>query len=191
MNEQSRLRWVFRHRGALITPPLIFALFCLWDEIEDPELFWPLGIALVLTGLALRIWAQEHLRHRLRIPMQLTTSGPYQFVRNPLYLGNTLIYLGATITSELLWMVPVTLLWCLGIYSRVVRYEETALLEQYGEAYREYLRGVPRCLPRGLRFQRWDFLNQHFGAAVAAEAHCLLIVLPYVVKEVVAHYLVR
>lgn len=186
--DPSRLRWFFRHRGVLVAPPLILALLCFRDEMEAPRLFWPLGLSLVFLGVALRIWAQEHLHHRLRMPMHLTTTGPYAFVRNPLYIGNTLIYAGATVTSELFWMAPLTLLWCLGIYSLVVRYEEAQLLEQYGEPYRQYRREVPRWWPRTLAFKNRGLVNQYFGAAVVAEMHCLLIIFPYVLKEMVSPF---
>lgn len=189
MNKQTVLRWVFRHRGALVTPPLLFALVYFRHEMEAPWILWPLGLFLVLLGVGFRVWAQQHLHHRLRMHMQFTTTGPYALVRNPLYIGNTLIYLGATATSELPWVIPLTVLWCLGIYSLVVRYEEAALLEQYGEAYREYLRGVPRWLPQLRRSRGWEFVNQHFRAAVLTELHCMLILLPFVLKEVVSRFL--
>ena len=168
----------------MFAPPLVVALLCFRGEVESDQLCWTVGIGLVLLGMALRVWAQEHLHHRLRVPMCLTTTGPYQFVRNPLYIGNTLIYLGATVTSELAWMLPLTLLWCLGIYSFVVRHEEAQLLDQYGEAYRMYLREVPRWFPRALELRNLGLVNQFFYSSVVAEIHCLLILLPYLLKEV-------
>lgn len=182
------LGWFFRHRGVLVAPPLLVALLCFRGEVESHRLCWTLGTSLVLLGAALRVWAQEHLHHRLRLPMHLTTSGPYQFVRNPLYIGNTLIYLGATVTSELEWMIPLTLLWCLGIYSLVVRYEEAQLQEQYGEAYRRYQQEVPRWLPRLSGLYHLGFVNRFFWGSVAAEVHCLLILFPYLLKEVLSRY---
>ena len=188
-HETSWLRWFFRHRGVLVTPPLVFSLVYFRGEVEAPRLCWPLGIGVVLLGMALRIWAQQHLHHRLRLPMQFTTTGPYQFVRNPLYIGNILIYLGAIVTSKLAWMVPLTLLWSLGIYFLVVRYEEAHLLEQYGEAYRRYLREVPRWFPRALEFNNnMGFVTRFFWGSVAAEIHCLLILFPYLLKEVLSRY---
>ncbi len=70
--------------------------------------------------------------------------GPYSFVRNPVYVRNILICTGATMTSEILWFVPVVFLYCLGIYSLAVRYEETHLLDKYGESYRRYMEEIPR-----------------------------------------------
>lgn len=183
--------FAFRYRGLLIAPPLFFAVVCFRDETESPLLVWVVGGFLVLSGILIRIWAQQHLRHRLKMSMQLTTTGPYQFVRNPLYLGNTIIYLGATVSSELLWMVPITLLWCLTVYSLVVRYEEERLEHQYGEAYGVYKERTPRWLPRGFSLRLFGLANENLRRAVLAELHCALVLLPYLLKEFVSPFLER
>lgn len=183
--------WAFRHRGALCLPPLVFGLFWFQGEIENPYVTWPVGLVLILVGAGLRTWAQQHLHHRLKLPLVLTASGPYHFVRNPLYIGNTLIYLGAIVLSELAWMIPVTLLWCVAVYSLVVRYEETDLLARYGQPYAAYYAKVPRWFPRRLSRQQLTFRNEFFGLAVRSEFHCLLIAIPFGLKEAVSYYLLR
>src|SRR3954452_17361109 len=99
------------------------------------------------------MWSQKYLGYRLRIKRNITTSGPYALVRNPIYIGNTLVILGTVVMSEVLWMVPVTLLWCAMVYSFVVRYEERLLTAKYGKEYLDYLVAVPRWLPRLVRPQ--------------------------------------
>lgn len=182
-------RWFYRLRSYLVTPPLIFSFVWFEWEIEVEYLIWPLGIFLILMGLILRIWAQQHLHYRLKVHKRLTVTGPYSFVRNPIYIGNTLICLGATIASELLWLFPVTLFWCLGVYSIVVRYEETHLSEKYGDSYREYLVKVPRWVTRLRNFKNIDvkiikLRNEFFRDSIFAEIHSLLILLPYIIKEI-------
>lgn len=179
--------WVFRYRGVLAAVPLLLAALTFFDETEYPLVVWPVGILIVLFGTFLRLWAQEHLHFRLKQAVQFTRSGPYAFVRNPIYLGNILIFAGATVCSELLWLIPVTLAWAGGVYALVVRYEEKCLVVQYGDAYRRYQAEVPRWFPRALRLQNLQLVNEHFGAAVLAEAHCLLILLPFVLKEFISH----
>jgi len=177
---------VYRFRGLLISPPLIIALFCFSLETEMDYFIWPVGISLAFTGTTLRIWAQQHLRYRLKVKKCLTTTGPYLFIRNPVYVGNILMCLGATVTSELLWLVPIALLYWFTIYSVVVRYEERHLLKKYGEPYRRYLAEVPRWLPRAIRFRNVDLINRYFLTSIVAEIHCPLILLPYVFKELVS-----
>lgn len=178
---------LYRFRGSLFIPPLVFSLLWFRGETERPLLIWPLGLGLLLIGVALRIWAQEHLHHRLKMPMHLTTTGPYQLVRNPLYIGNTLIYLSATVLSELLWLVPVILLWCGVVYARVVREEEAALLSRYGTRYADYHSQVPRWLPRARCLNRFEFTNATLWPAMVSEVHCLLIALPFLLKETVSY----
>jgi protein-S-isoprenylcysteine O-methyltransferase Ste14 len=179
-------RWFYRLRGYVVTPPLIFALFCFRGETEMDYLIWPFGVSLVFLGFILRIWAQQHLHYRLKVRMSLTTTGPYSFIRNPIYVGNTLMCLGAIITSEVLWLVPIILFCCFSIYSLVVRFEEEHLLEKYGEPYQGYLSKVPRWFPRVIRFRNLDLINRYFLISVVAEIHCLLLLVPYALKELVS-----
>ena len=176
-------RWIYRYRGVLLAPPLLLALFSAFHETES-RLVWPLGIALFLLGTGIRVLAQQHIHHRIKARQDLTTTGLYSIVRNPLYVANTLICLGAVVVSEEIWFVPIMLLYCCGLYSLVVRYEEACLLKEYGEPYRKYLSEVPRWLPRTLRFRSGGPVNPHFFHALVAESPCLLILVPYILKDV-------
>lgn len=182
-------KWIYRFRGKLVSPPLVLAALSFSSETENDRLIWLLGISVFLFGFVLRIWAQQHIHYRLKVYKQLTTTGPYSFVRNPIYIGNTLLCLGATVASELLWFVPVTLFWCIGIYALVVRYEEVCLLDQYGESYCRYMLKVPRWFPRTMPFKNMGLINEHFRKSVVAEIHCLLLLLPYILKEVISPWL--
>jgi protein-S-isoprenylcysteine O-methyltransferase Ste14 len=142
-----RLKTIYRWRGLLAALPIIFSIFCFVGEYEDNWVIWPLGLLLFGLGWAVRMWAQKYLGYRLRIKRSVTTSGPYALVRNPIYIGNTLVILGAVAMSKILWMIPVALLWCGIVYSLVVRYEEQQLAVQYGREYLDYLAAVRRWLP--------------------------------------------
>jgi protein-S-isoprenylcysteine O-methyltransferase Ste14 len=178
-------RWIYRVRTYLACPPLIFALVWNKYEIEADAFIWPIGIAIFLVGVALRIWAQQHLHHRLRVHKQLTATGPYKFTRNPLYFGNIMICLSATIVSELLWLIPVTLFWCIGTYSLVIRYEERRLLDKYGDEYNRYLLEVPRWFPKRASLENLELTNKHLYHAILVELPCLLTLLSFVIKEIV------
>lgn len=177
---------IYRARGALVSPPLIGALICFSYEVEKDWLIWPLGLAIFLLGFILRFWARQHSRYHLKVPTQLTTTGPYAFVRNPVYIGNILICLGCTIVSEFLWFVPIALLWCMGLYYLVVRYEEKRLLRDYGEAYSAYCAAVPRWFPRCIQFWKLECINRYFWATFSAEIPCFMLLLPYIMKEIVS-----
>ena len=176
-------RWIYRYRGVLLAPPLLLALFSAFHETES-RLIWPIGIAIVLLGTGIRILAQQHIHHRIKARQDLTTTGLYSIIRNPLYVANTALCLGAVVVSKEIWFVPIMLLYCCGLYTLVVRYEEVCLLKEYGEPYRKYLSGVPRWFPRTLRFRNGGPVNPHFFHVLVAESPCLLILLPYIIKDI-------
>ena len=80
-------------------------------------------------------------------------SGPYAYVRNPLYLGSIIIAIGFTVAARDLWVAIVVLAMFAFIYVPVIRGEETFLRKQF-PAYDDYARRVPSLLPRTLLFRQ-------------------------------------
>jgi len=177
-------KWFYRLRGYLVAPPLIFALFYPPYEMEA-RFVWPVGIFLLVLGVAIRLWAQQHLRYRLKTHKTLTMTGPYQFVRNPIYIGNTLICLCAAVISQVPWLVPVTLFYCFGVYSLVVRYEESHLISKYREPYGKYMAEASRWVPKVRHVKDLGFINEYFRKAILGEVHCFLVLLPYILKAII------
>jgi protein-S-isoprenylcysteine O-methyltransferase Ste14 len=181
----AAFKWVYRMRGYLVALPIVVATFSFHHETES-ELIWPIGGLLFLCGFALRIWAQQHLHYRIEVHKVLTTTGPYAYVRNPIYIGNILILLAATVMSELLWFLPITFLYSFTVYSLVIGYEEAHLLEKYGEPYQHYLKRVPRWIPKGLPpLKDFGLTTPYLPQSLLAEIHCLLLPLPLILKELV------
>jgi protein-S-isoprenylcysteine O-methyltransferase Ste14 len=182
--KKSVWKWVYLLRGFLVSVPLVFAVFLSCFEVENEYLTWSLGLSVFFVGMAIRIWTQQHLRYRLKVSRQLAVTGPYQFVRNPVYIGNALIFSGMIIMMELVWLVPVALVWSVIVYSFVICYEEMHLLQRYGESYQKYMSEVPRWLPSSLRLRDLGVKTENFAASIVAELHCLLFLLPCIFKEV-------
>lgn len=178
------LRLFYCHRGLLTSPPLLLALFLNYHQAENGLLVWSIGLAVFFLGLVGRVWAQEHLHYRLKMPMTLTRSGPYALLRNPIYVSNTLMSIGLIVTSRLVWMVPITLLWCAVIFSIVVREEEHRITKVFGRPYRAYLKEVPRWIPRFSQ-KPLALTNQYLASSVRAELYNLLYLIPFVIKEIV------
>ncbi|MGQ9729746.1 MAG: methyltransferase family protein [Candidatus Zipacnadales bacterium] len=182
----SRLIW--KLRGKLLVIPYLTALLVRKYEYENDLIVFGLGGFLFALGLALRVWAQMHLHFRLRMVIQLTMTGPYAYVRNPIYLANVLMACGLCIGCELLWMLPWVVVYCAVLYTIVVRYEETTLLEQYGEPYAAYLQRVPRWVPK-LRWQASGGSMRRFLApSLRIEALSLLYWLPVLLKELASDW---
>lgn len=108
-----------------------------------------LGFILVALGEAVRFWAAGHLRKTV----ELITSGPYRFTRNPLYLGRLLILTGLCVMTPLPfyanWIVlGIGYLIFFGYYlPRKERVEPTRLLETHGQPYERYFKAVPALFP--------------------------------------------
>jgi len=183
--QNTRFQHFYRLRGVLMAPWLVFMFFCTYRECEA---HWLMAVALLVfgAGLSIRIWAQMHLHYRLKVRKILTKTGPYRFVRNPIYIANTLILLGACFMSELLWLAPFLLVWCAVMYSLVVRHEERHLATKYGKPYLEYCKIAPRWFPRlkpAAQFKN-PFSRTYFMRSVGAEVYCFLYILPFVAKEI-------
>lgn len=142
--------WLFRRRTA-IPVPLALALLLLPADSSAPVWQVPLGAAIIAAAEALRLWAVRHIgvisRTRSERLGPLVSSGPFAFVRNPLYLANIALWIGFTVTARLVWLTPVILavLWL--EYHAIVRWEEELLNARRGEEYRAYAARVRRWLP--------------------------------------------
>ena len=111
-----------------------------------------LPVLFVFSGLALRIWGSAYLSSGVVwnadvVSGGLMLSGPYKYVRNPLYLGNELAAIGIGMLGP-----PLTLLIVIvGVTAfnvRLIKIEERYLLAVHGQAYRDYCRLVPALIPR-------------------------------------------
>ncbi len=102
-----------------------------------------IGALTLVPGLFLRGLASGHVQK----DKQLTTSGPYAYTRNPLYLGSLIMAAGFAIAARSWWIVAIMLLMFAVIYVPVIAGEERYLRQTF-PGYDEYSRRVPRMLPR-------------------------------------------
>jgi protein-S-isoprenylcysteine O-methyltransferase Ste14 len=113
------------------------------------------GFAVMLAGEAIRFWGVSIVGSETRTTgsvggTYLITTGPYAFVRNPLYVGNMLMYAGVGIMSLAWWpWLPLAaLVWFYVQYTLIVTREEEYLAERFGETFADYCRHVRRFVPR-------------------------------------------
>jgi len=103
-----------------------------------------LGAAIGLLGLAIRAYSAGYL-HKQEV---LTTTGPYAYTRNPLYLGSGILAIGAAMALRS-WPAAVLLLVYFAlVYSFVMRREEMELRAKHGAAFDAYTASVPLFFPR-------------------------------------------
>lgn len=143
-------RWLFQRRTWL---PLPFAL-ALVALARPPagRLLLAAGITLVIAGEAIRLWAVRHIgvisRTRADRLGPLVTTGPFSIVRNPLYVGNLLLWSGMACWAGAPWMVAAAWLLFGPLYFFITRWEEQQLESRHGETFRAYARRVGAWTPR-------------------------------------------
>jgi protein-S-isoprenylcysteine O-methyltransferase Ste14 len=140
---------LFRHRGWLPVPFLLVPLLA--RGVMEP-LNWIVGFVLIFLGEAIRLSgvaaAGTVTRRRSRTVQRLVTYGVFAWMRNPLYVGNFLIWLGFTVISGVLWFIPIAVLLFAVEYTLIVRYEEGVLESIFGQEYLRYKATTPRWIPR-------------------------------------------
>jgi protein-S-isoprenylcysteine O-methyltransferase Ste14 len=110
-----------------------------------------LGLALFLMGLGLAVWARVHLGRNWGAPMsekvdaELVTTGPYQYIRNPIYSGILLAAIGTAVAVSWYWLVVVALMGAYFVYSATV--EEHTMERLFPKAYPAYKRSTKKLIP--------------------------------------------
>jgi protein-S-isoprenylcysteine O-methyltransferase Ste14 len=181
--------WLFKQRTSLPLP-IVAALLLIPPPAGDLNRTWlPLaGVPVVLLGELVRMWGVHYIgaisRTRTDRLGPLIDSGPFALVRNPLYLGNILLWLGFAVSARLIWLAPIVVVLLALEYHAIVRWEERLLETRMGEVYRQYMQRVPRWIPRlsaasaaphGTAFSWRQTLYSERGTIIAIAAGYLLL----------------
>ena len=112
------------------------------------------GLGLTVAGFALLEWAQSALGRNWSIRVQLlkehelVVRGPYRWVRHPMYTAGLLTNVSVLLLSAN-WLVGGSwLLMHAWQFAHRIPLEERLMVEQFGDAYRQYMRRTGRLLPR-------------------------------------------
>jgi len=165
---------LFRHRGWL---PLLFLGIPLVMPGSTSPFRWEIGLALIVAGEAIRLAgvaaAGTVTRRRSRNVERLVTYGIFAWARNPLYIGNFLIWMGFVTISGVLWFLPFAVLLFAVEYELIVRYEEGVLESIFGREYLDYKSGTPRWIPRPPKYES-PAGDYHWGEAFKSEISTFL-----------------
>ena len=128
-----------------------------WADTSFPLWLRWTGVVFALLGFSLLQWAQNTLGKnwsdtpRMMKEQRLITSGPYSFIRHPIYTAFLMI-LGSILFISANWFIGLTWLamTVLEVASRI-GFEENLMLEYFGDQYREYGKSTGRLIPRLFR----------------------------------------
>ena len=117
------LGWVFAPLVMLVSEPTIPSLI--------------LGLAIAVPGEGLRFWAAGHLNKA----REVTASGPYRWFSHPLYVGSSIVGLGAGVASHSVVAIGLIALYLALTLAAAVRSEEAFLRRAFGDRYDRFKRG--------------------------------------------------
>lgn len=186
---------IFKYRS--YTPLPFLLLMIIFQQATITSIL--IGFAIALLGEFFRLWGVSHAGSETRTTdgvggTFLVVSGAFAYVRNPLYVGNMLMYLGIGIMSWALfpYLQIIALVFFFWQYDVIIKEEEGFLRSKYGRSYEDYCAAVPKLIPsfkkyknpgleqpeyqlrKGLRSERRTF--QAFGMII------LIIIIRYLLS---------
>jgi protein-S-isoprenylcysteine O-methyltransferase Ste14 len=131
--------------------------FLLFYEINFPGIIRGTGIFLLVAGTGLHIWTGRLLNFWGLIGLpevyekmqgRFVATGAFSVVRHPTYLAHTIMFTGVFLASGVISAGVITCIDFLVINLIIIPLEERELLSRFGEDYRDYMKNVPKLIPR-------------------------------------------
>ena len=143
--------FLFKYRSYTPIPLALYILINSNFQIQNLII----GLTLIFIGELLRIWAVSYAGGITRTTKvgapSLCTTGPYSYTRNPLYIGNMIIYTGVVYVAgsyNILSMLIITWTFFIIQYYLIIKLEQNRLIEIFGKEYKAYMDNVPILFPR-------------------------------------------
>lgn len=171
---------VFANRRFISSGALVICLIAKW-ALGGRTAFplWAIGAGIVVLGLLFRVYSAAYLRGRHIVTKidaaELCVSGPFAYVRNPLYIGNFIVGVGCTLAFNEWYGYAAFLLEFGLMYSVIIPYEERFLAGQFGQAYLDYKAATGRFLPRLKPYPKCTATTPLFGKAAWGEMYHALV----------------
>jgi protein-S-isoprenylcysteine O-methyltransferase Ste14 len=159
--ENQRIESAASRAGHII--PLLIAAALLWPRtlpggflsgrfVPDTAATYFTGVAVLAFGLAFSIWARHTLGRNwsgvvtVKQDHELIRTGPYRFVRHPIYTGLLIAFIGTAIARGE-WRGIVAVLIVFAAFWRKLKVEERFMIETFGDAYLRYREKVRALVP--------------------------------------------
>jgi protein-S-isoprenylcysteine O-methyltransferase Ste14 len=168
--DDKRISWERKIRRI----PLFIGAFLLviFAKPQFPGIL--IGMMLIFLGEGIRIWAAGHLQKN----EVLTVTGPYAFVKNPLYIGSIFITAGFCILADNIYFLAAAFfMFCFHYIPYKRRVEGDRLRKIFGDRFDDYDQKVPDYLPRRTRYSNENVSWQFKCFIENSEEGILLIVL--------------
>tara|TARA_Y100000588_G_scaffold365314_1_gene429810 strand:- start:3855 stop:4439 length:585 start_codon:yes stop_codon:yes gene_type:complete len=134
----------FSRQGIGVILVVVFAV------LSQPTLyFFILGCLLVLDGLLIRLYASGFVYKN----KELSTSGPYAYVRHPLYTGNILILIGISFAAGSISALVISIIFFWFYYPAAIEYEDRKLKSLFPDSWDSWSQQTPALMPK-FKFNR-------------------------------------
>lgn len=131
--------WLLRHHNLRIQVPA-----------SDP-LVAAAGLLACVAGLTLAVWARVYLGRNWGMPMsqkeepELVTSGPYAYIRHPIYSGVLIAIVGTAVTDGSWWLIAFFIAGVYFLFS--AKREEQIMTDAFPSQYPDYKRRTKMLIP--------------------------------------------
>jgi len=185
--------FLFKYRSYTPIPLALYILYNSHPEIQNILI----GFILIAIGESLRMWAVSYAGGITRTTNvgapSLCTSGPYGYTRNPLYIGNMIIYSGVVFVAgslNILSMLIVTWAFFIIQYYLIINLEQNTLIDIFGKEYKNYMNNVPIFFPRLTSWKNKDkYIPMKFSKTIKTEKRTLQNIILLIMIIYFKHYL--
>ena len=195
--------YCFKYRGQLpillflLVIPFIFFADYSWLSKELINNYTLLAIFFCLLGLLIRFYTIATTskgtsgRNRShQIADTLNTKGIYSIVRNPLYLGNFLIWFGVSISTFNIYFIIIMSVIFVLFYERVILMEEKFLINKFGDEYLSWSFNTPVIIPSFSRFVKSDVPFSFLSILRREYATVASTTLSFIYIEILRNYII-
>ena len=134
------------------------------------------AISLILLGLATRMYASGFVLKN----KELSTTGPYAFVRHPLYTGNIMILIGLCLINGFFWSFVTAFIFLWFYYPTAIEYEDRKLKSLFPDTWGEWASMTPALMPKmdlnGKIFSRLDLRSWSLKKSLVANYEPVIVV---------------
>jgi len=185
--------FLFKYRSYTPIPLALYLLYNSHPEIQNVLI----GFILIAIGESLRMWAVSYAGGITRTTNvgapSLCTSGPYGYTRNPLYIGNMIIYSGVVFVAGSLNILSILIVtWAFFIiqYYLIINLEQNTLIDIFGKEYKNYMNNVPIFFPRLTSWKNKDkYVPMKFSKTIKTEKRTLQNIILLILIIYFKHYL--
>ena len=185
--------FLFKYRSYTPIPLALYILYNSHLEIQNVLI----GFILIAIGESLRMWAVSYAGGITRPTNvgapSLCTSGPYGYTRNPLYIGNMIIYSGVVFVAgslNILSMLIVTWDFFIIQYYLIINLEQNTLIDIFGKEYKNHMNNVPIFFPRLTSWKNKDkYVPMKFSKTIKTEKRTLQNIILLILVIYFKHYL--